>query len=1189
MQSHRRAGGFALLPVLFTLVCGLRMTPPATAGSTPDSLWTRELAVEWLARTDSLFRADRLPAADSLAQATVRLVEASAPIDSSLVARALARVAMVSTRSPEARVREVDSELRSAGRLSLRWLGVESEESAWSHLALARLAEFDRNPELARRHVEEAIRVRERLFGADAEPVARALVPLANLERAAGNYAGAHAYLQRALTIYRARLGERHVTTASTYGQLSQLESLRGDFKAALDSAERSLALRTELLGAEHKETGNALFAVAVAASRVGQVERAFDAIRRAREIFSATYGEDSIYTVTALGVEADVLQDLGDYGAARRLHGEVLRRKVALTGEEHPGVAVTQNNLSIVLIELGQYEEAFVHLSKSAEILRALGGDDNPELVSVYNNLAVLQSMLGDDLEAARWAALALALCERLPGGMDTDRAVTYATLASTYSEIGRYAAADSMMARAQAVVEAGLGSEDAELGDLLNLRAEIAYRHGRLSEARRFATAGVELLARRRGAQSISTLVEAGDLVDILIAAGDLPAAQERQAGIADLLIRVLGQRHPEVARARYREALLLASEGETGRALSRALEAEEARRAHLRLTIESMPERQALAYAADPRRGLDLALALAAATPTTTAQRTALWESVASSRGLVLDALARRARAAAGAQTEAAADTLWRRLQTTRRTWARLLVADGVEVAELREAQRQAEEAERAWAAENHDESRSGALVSIDAIGAALPEGAALVAFARYELPASALPALPVRPGTGRIDRAGYVAFVLPGRAVAPSLVSLGAAGSIDSLVASWRRAVTRDPSGSGEAEAVRAGTALRERIWDPVRQRFGSAEQVWLISDGALHLINFDALPRPEGGYLVESSPLLHLLSEERELAPEPSAESSELHSGGLLALGDLDYDGDPNARPEPPTGAATGLLESLGARLRFRGAFGECAGWRSTHFEPLPETGPELDGIERTWRASGLGPIERLEGGSGTEGRLKERVPGARVVHLATHGFVRGADCTEGGQDEAGSRRGIGRIAAPAVPVPEPPARSGYLGAGDGSPREEAIDRQDLLRFSGLALAGANQRGLAPPDGEDGVLTAEELATLDLSAAEWVVLSGCDTGVGDLRAGEGVFGLRRAIRIAGARTGILSLWPVEDAATRDLMERLYRHRWLDHQSTAEALRSAERGILAARRAGGHSTHPFYWASFIASGR
>jgi CHAT domain-containing protein len=100
--------------------------------------------------------------------------------------------------------------------------------------------------------------------------------------------------------------------------------------------------------------------------------------------------------------------------------------------------------------------------------------------------------------------------------------------------------------------------------------------------------------------------------------------------------------------------------------------------------------------------------------------------------------------------------------------------------------------------------------------------------------------------------------------------------------------------------------------------------------------------------------------------------------------------------------------------------------------------------------------------------------------------------------------------------------------------------------------------------------------------------EWVVLSACDTGVGDIRTGEGVFGLRRAFQVAGAGTLILSLWSVDDAATREWMRALYEGRLEQKLDTAEAVRQASLSVLERRRAAGESTHPFYWAAFVAAG-
>jgi CHAT domain-containing protein len=147
---------------------------------------------------------------------------------------------------------------------------------------------------------------------------------------------------------------------------------------------------------------------------------------------------------------------------------------------------------------------------------------------------------------------------------------------------------------------------------------------------------------------------------------------------------------------------------------------------------------------------------------------------------------------------------------------------------------------------------------------------------------------------------------------------------------------------------------------------------------------------------------------------------------------------------------------------------------------------------------------------------------------------------------------------------------------------------DAVRRENPLLLSGLALAGANRRASARPDDDDGILTAEEVASLNLSGVEWAVLSACGTGLGAIKAGEGVFGLRRAFQVAGARTVIMSLWSVDDQATREWMVALYEGRFRKHLSTAAAVHGATIAMLRDRRAKGLSTAPFYWAAFVAAG-
>ena len=183
----------------------------------------------------------------------------------------------------------------------------------------------------------------------------------------------------------------------------------------------------------------------------------------------------------------------------------------------------------------------------------------------------------------------------------------------------------------------------------------------------------------------------------------------------------------------------------------------------------------------------------------------------------------------------------------------------------------------------------------------------------------------------------------------------------------------------------------------------------------------------------------------------------------------------------------------------------------------------------------------------LDGSAATEGAVKDRAGGRRILHFATHGFFLGEECPD-----------------------------------------RAVTRENPLLRSGLALAGANLRNSAAAGQEGGILTAEEAASLDLEGADWVVLSGCDTGLGELSAGEGVLGLRSAFLEVGARTVITSLWPVRDDEALVWMSQLYQSRIARNRSTARAVRDATLHALRQRRDAKRSTHPFHWASFLAVG-
>ncbi|MDH3220432.1 MAG: CHAT domain-containing protein, partial [Gammaproteobacteria bacterium] len=223
------------------------------------------------------------------------------------------------------------------------------------------------------------------------------------------------------------------------------------------------------------------------------------------------------------------------------------------------------------------------------------------------------------------------------------------------------------------------------------------------------------------------------------------------------------------------------------------------------------------------------------------------------------------------------------------------------------------------------------------------------------------------------------------------------------------------------------------------------------------------------------------------------------------------------------------------------------------------FERLP--GTRLEGQDIAEILS----VQPLLGDSVLESRLKSH-KSPRILHIATHGFFL--------KDIEGSM----------VKAKYDPTLSALPTGNSLFCILSSSGIDDLLHRSGLALAGANtwSKGEPLPDeAEDGILTAADVSGLDLVDTELVVLSACETGLGNIKQGEGVFGLQRAFTLAGANTVVMSLWNVPDKETRELMVDFYG-RITNGQPRAEALRQAQ---MAMKK---KYPDPLYWGAFICLG-
>jgi CHAT domain-containing protein/tetratricopeptide (TPR) repeat protein len=976
-------------------------------------------------------------------------------------------------------------------------------------LALIHLEKFSE----AKRSLDQSRRIREIRSIESPLALAGTLELVGMLERYSGDYPAAVAPTERALEI-RSRLAPDHPDGVLTLELRGDIFLLTGDIDSAQRTWSSALALGERTLGPDHSTIVQVLRRLGFAAFAQGNLSESRQRDERALRIAESVLAPCDPELVRVLLGLANSLASGGDYSRAQKLYerGLATIQKCKRTGadvstDDH---ATTVYNMAMLARDLGDLAEADRLYVSAVQIWSNGLGPNHPFVAHGLDALSEVVAARGQLDRAQALHQRALAIRRSRLGPEHPLVGWTLTSLAGTVADMGDLSRAVRYTDQAIAIYKkSGSSDEPDHFARVLELRGTLETRLGNFEAARASLT---EALAERE---------------------------------------RIFGATHPLAAETRTALARVDFARGAFVVALAAALDAEQAGRDHLRFTVRYLPERQAMLFAVERPRGLDLALSIVAAGRV--ADASPIFESVVQSRGVILDELAARARLTTA---DPASSALNATLVSSRQRFANLMLRslqgrDVVPRELLDQARQQKEDAERAMA-ERSAGARADlerARVGLDDVRGALPEGSALVSFVRYDR--TVISKVGERTAIRTVP--SYIAFVMRSDSSAVAAIPLGAAMTIDEAVNAWReQAAGRRLGESGDAGAAegayrKAGTALRRQIWDPVAAHLGAATLVLIAPDGALNLVGFATLPSGASGYLVEQPRTIHYVSTERDLIPTERAAST----AGLLAVGGASFDLRPAQSQSAPR-PAVGVLRS------------GCGSLKSAHFDDLPGTREEVADIARVWRRGGFAQSMILTGRGATETAVKRAVVGRQVVHLATHGFFLGSDCDGA---PAGTR-----------------AVGGLTSSRSGAPEQT----ENPLLLSGLALSGANNHIAATSPADDGILTAEEVASLNLQRTDWVVLSACDTGIGEVRPGEGVFGLRRAFQIAGARTVIMSLWSIDDQAAREWMRALYQDHFERHLNTAEAMREASLSVLRARRARGESTHPFYWGAFVAVG-
>jgi CHAT domain-containing protein/Tfp pilus assembly protein PilF len=1025
-------------------------------------------------------------------------------------------------------------------------------------------------------YYQQALAMRERLYPMDLFPqghpdLAASLNTLGALLYARLEYTLALDYLQKARAMYarlypRERYPQGHPDWALCLYSLGGLLAAQGEYTAAFDSLQKALAMYERLYPRAKHPQGHADIANCV--NGLGTVLQAQGEFTRALEYFqkalamrerlypTAKYPRGHADLANSLNNLGGLLGDQGEYGRARGYYQKALAMHERLYPKErypqgHPSLANSVFNLGALLKEQAQYGPAQDYLQKALAMRESLYPkarypNGHPELAASLNSLGFVLAAQGERARALDYFQKALAMRERLyprdryPQG-HRDLAVSLNNLANQLHEQEEYARALDCHQKALAIYERlfprerypqghpNLAGTLHDLGSLLDAQGEYARAQGYYQKA----------LAMRERLYPRKVYPHGHpELAHSLNALGTLLHDQGEYARAQDYYRKALGmtkrlypkdrypQGHPDLAVRLTNLGCLLRDQGDFPRACDHLHKALAMYQDLTDVFSSVASEAEAFSRLASLPRCRDGLLSFSRHVPRT---EETVYGSIWRSKGAITRILERRQQAVMHAlfaekttrPERQEVTKVWQQLQAKRRALARLLLApsrdaQAHQVALQKLAQEKVDlERDLAKLFPNFARQQELERKGYDVLVKKLPAGTVFIDLLHY-VRMDQNPKRPGREGYRRTEC--YVAFILA-KDQPVKRVEMNQAKPIDDALESWRTDIQAKKTSS-------APEKLHRLVWEPLARHIPSGAQTILVApDGAISRLPWAALPVNKEGRVVLEDYAFALVPHGSfllERLNDPALSQSE--AGLLLAVGAVQYDA-------PPPAAARTEVEAMNRAAEL--------GDRKVSWYRLPATGKELDQVVAL---AGKRTVHRLTGAQASTTRLVAELPEARWVHLATHGFF--ADkkfrsilqIDERLFDRRAFREG-----------PPPGARN-------------------PLVLSGLVLAGANRP--LPEDlnerteSDGGILTAEAIASLPLHQMELVVLSACETGLGEVAGGEGVFGLQRAFHQAGARNVVASLWKVDDQATAALMALFYDKLWRQNKPAIVALREAQ---------------------------
>ena len=968
---------------------------------------------------------------------------------------------------------------------------------------------------------KKGLKISEKALGPDSLSNADFLESLGMIYQEMGEYAKAKPMAERALKICEKALGPEHPKTAIAMNNLGLVYDNMGNYTMAEELLQRCLKITEKAKGPEHPDTVAALKNLGDCFLNEDKFTNAMPLFELHLKIAEKQFGQDHTNTANALLCMANGCERAGNYSNAEIFANRGLKIMETTAGPEALNTAMALHILGEIYQGMGEYAKAEPLLTRVLNIKEKTTGINSEDTGIALANLALFYRIMGDCVKAEPLYDRALKIFEKELGPENPNTAEMLFNIAQLNMDMGAVEKYEQYINRAIKYYEKPEEPDHPKSVNALYRQAEVNILMGRYEKAEELLQRCLKITEKAKGPDHPDTADAIAGLARIYNLMGDYEKAEQLCQRSLKILEKTHGPVHPDITGAIEHIAFLQIDLKQMDLSVINARKATAARERNLGSILSFTSERQRMAYQATESPYALLG---------TLGCAPELAEVLLRNKGVVLNSVLEDQLAAQASKDPAIRNSIDQlHLAGRRLTQLQLAVPKKMSEAGLthREMQRETLENEidimqkrLARNVSDFNQTRRVFQVTVPQVQAVLPKDGILMDFVRYEHYL----------GKGKFEK--RYGAVLVGELMAgfenakvgePAWVPLGSAETIENELKRCSTAMH-----SGRTDDVTILHSLYAELFDPIQKRLPKGIATLIISpDAELNFLSFATLLDDRGKFLAERYTIKYVASGRDLLSPTPA--KKEPHRMVAFA--------NPTFWEKP---ALVGVHGTNIVHLAILSA--DQMNYSGMSLNPLPNTIQEAEFLREkclAWNIDGVVYVDD----EATEAQIKS-LHSPYILHIATHGFF----------------------------LPETlPANPSTTSMKLLGWKQIPIVLHNPMQRSGLAFAGAQltldawKRGETPDTENDGILMAQEVSMMDLQNTWLVVLSGCDTGVGEARAGEGVLGLRRGFIQAGAQNLMMTLWPVSDSWTVEMMKAFYE-RAMKTKDAPGALASVQREFL-----------------------